>query len=112
LTSHSEETLKQIGINSSSQAIVLRLASLADRAGVDGLVASGREVEILRKEFGDRFTLVVPGIRLDTTTHDHQRTVTPAEAVSLGADYIVIGRAITEAEHPEAVLNEIVISIS
>ncbi|MBI2485705.1 MAG: orotidine-5'-phosphate decarboxylase [Deltaproteobacteria bacterium] len=112
LTSHSEESLGQIGINSSSRDEVLRLAALAEKAGVDGLVASGKEVEILRKEFGDRFTLVVPGIRPDTTTHDQKRVTTPAEAISVGADYLVIGRAITGAEEPEAVLDEIILSMS
>ena len=112
LTSQNEESLKQIGINGSSQDAVLRLASLADKARVDGLVASGREVEILRKEFGNRFTLVVPGIRTGTRAHDHLRAVTPAEAVSQGADYLVIGRAITEAKNPEAVIDEIILSIS
>ena len=112
LTSQSEESLKQVGITSSSQDAVLRLATLADKAGVDGLVASGREVEILRKEFGDRFTLVVPGIRTGTSVHDHLRAVTPAEAISLGADYLVIGRAITEAKNSQAVLDKIILSLS
>lgn len=111
LTSQSEESLKQIGINSSSQDAVLRLAALADRAGVDGLVASGREVEILRREFGDRFTLAVPGIRTGASVDDHSRASTPAEAVSHGADYLVIGRAITGAKNPEAVLDEIILSM-
>lgn len=114
LTSQDEESLKQIGINNPSKAkdAVLRLAALADKAGVDGLVASGKEVEILRKEFGDRFILVVPGIRPGTGTHDQKRVTTPAQAVSLGADYLVIGRAITEAKNPEAVIEEIIVSIS
>jgi orotidine-5'-phosphate decarboxylase len=112
LTSQSEESLKQIGISGSSQDAVLKLASLADRAGVDGLVASGKEVEILRKEFGDRFKLVVPGIRTGASVEDHSRASTPAAAVSHGADYLVIGRAITGAKNPEAVLDEIILSIS
>ncbi|MGH7801880.1 MAG: orotidine 5'-phosphate decarboxylase / HUMPS family protein [Thermodesulfobacteriota bacterium] len=86
--------------------------TFVDKAGVDGLVASGREVEVLRKEFGDRFTLVVTGIRTGTKIDDHSRAVTPSEAVSLGADYLVIGRAVTEAKNPEAVLDEIILSIS
>jgi orotidine-5'-phosphate decarboxylase len=112
LTSQSEENLKELGINYTSQDAVLRLATLADKAGVDGLVASGKEVEILRKEFGDRFTLVVPGVRLGPGTHDQKRVVTPAEAVSLGADYLVIGRAITESKNPKAVVDEIILAIS
>jgi len=90
---------------------VLRLAALADKVAVDGLVASGREVEILRREFGDRFTLVVPGIRIGASVDDHSRASTPAEAISLGADYLVIGRAITGTKNPEAVLDEIILSI-
>ena len=112
LTSHDEESLKRIGINSSTRDTVLSLASLADKAGVDGLVCSGMEVEMLRKEFGDRFTLVVPGIRPAGDKHDQKRVVTPAEAVASGADYLVIGRAITEAENPGSVVDEIVKSIS
>ena len=88
------------------------LAALADRAGVDGLVCSGHEVEMLRKEFGDRFTLVVPGIRPAGKEHDQKRVVTPAEAVAKGADYLVIGRAITEAEDPDGVVEQIINSIS
>ena len=112
LTSQSEESIKQIGISGSSQDAVLRLASLADRAGVNGLVASGKEAGILRKEFGDRFILVVPGIRTGASIDDHSRAVTPSEAVSQGADYLVIGRVVTEARDPEAVLDEIVLSVS
>jgi orotidine-5'-phosphate decarboxylase len=112
LTSQNEESLKQIGFKSSSQDAVLRLAGIAEKAGVDGLVASGREAEVLRKEFGDRFVLVVPGIRTGASVDDHSRVVTPAEAVSLGADYLVIGRAITEAKNPEVMFEEIILSIS
>ncbi len=112
LTSHDEASLKGIGINTSTRDTVLSLASLADKAGVDGLVCSGMEVEILRKEFGERFTLVVPGIRPGGDAHDQKRVVTPAEAVASGADYLVIGRAITEAENPGLVVDEIVKSIS
>lgn len=112
LTSHDEASLKRIGINTSTRDTVLNLASLADMAGVDGLVCSGMEVEMLRKEFGDRFTLVVPGIRPAGDKHDQKRVVTPAEAVASGTDYLVIGRAITEAENPGPVVDEIVKSIS
>jgi len=112
LTSHDEASLKRIGINSSTRDTVLGLATLAEKAGVDGLVCSGMEVEMLRKEFGDRFTLVVPGIRPGGDAHDQKRVVTPVEAVAGGADYLVIGRAITEAENPGAVVDGIVGSIS
>lgn len=111
LTSHDKKSLEQIGINTSTQDTVLNLAELAEKANVDGLVCSGVEVEALRKEFGDRFTLVVPGIRPGTANHDQKRVTTPAEAVSKGADYLVIGRAITEADKPEEVIDQIVSSI-
>ena len=112
LTSHDKNSLEQIGINTSTQDTVMNLAILSEKANVDGLVCSGVEVEALRKEFGDRFTLVVPGIRPGTANHDQKRVTTPEEAVSKGADYLVIGRAITEAENPEEVVDDIVESIS
>jgi len=112
LTSHDQKSLEQIGIFTSTEDTVMNLAKLAEKANVDGLVCSGVEVEALRREFGDRFTLVVPGIRPGTANHDQKRVTTPAEAVSKGADYLVIGRAITEADNPEEVVDEIVKSIS
>ena len=111
LTSHDKKSLEQIGLNTSTQDTVMNLATLAEKANVDGLVCSGVEVEALRKEFGDRFTLVVPGIRPGTANHDQKRVTTPEEAVSKGADYLVIGRAITEADNPEEVVDEIVKSM-
>lgn len=111
LTSHDKKSLEQIGISTSTQDTVMNLATLAEKANVDGLVCSGVEVEALRNEFGDRFTLIVPGIRPGTANHDQKRVTTPEEAVSKGADYLVIGRAITEADNPEEVVDEIVKSM-
>ncbi|MEM7008016.1 MAG: orotidine-5'-phosphate decarboxylase [Thermodesulfobacteriota bacterium] len=111
LTSHDRKSLDQIGIKDTVENTVMNLAELAEIANIDGLVCSGVEVEALRKEFGDRFSLVVPGIRPGTDTHDQKRVTTPAEAISKGADYLVIGRAIAEAENPEEVVDEIVESI-
>lgn len=112
LTSHDKKSLYDIGIPSNTGDEVLRLASLAEKTNIDGLVCSGVEVAALKREFGDRFTYVVPGIRPGTAAHDQKRVATPAEAVSAGADYLVIGRAITEAENPVAVVREIIKSIS
>lgn len=112
LTSHDRKSLEQIGIDESVEKTVMNLAELAEKANVDGLVCSGVEVDALRNEFGDRFTLVVPGIRPGTAKHDQKRVTTPAEAVSKGADYLVIGRAITEAPNPEEVVGQIVDSIT
>lgn len=112
LTSHSDETLNEIGINSNTKDQVLRLASLADKAGVDGLVCSGLECEMLRSEFGDRFTLVVPGVRPSGEAHDQKRVVTPQDAIDMGADYLVIGRAITESDDPLTSIKKILDSLS
>ncbi len=111
LTSHDSEGLREIGFASNSQDQVLRLAELAESAGVDGLVASGLEASVLRREFGDRFTLVVPGIRLGQDTQDQKRVMTPRNAVENGADYLVVGRAVTESDDPESVVGEIINSI-
>lgn len=111
LTSHTNDTLYEIGIGNQTQDQVLKLAALAEKAGVDGLVCSGWECESLRKEFGDRFTLVVPGVRPEGETHDQKRVVTPKEAVEMGADYLVIGRAITESDDPVKIVNIILDSI-
>jgi len=112
LTSHNDENLQEIGINSRVKDQVLKLASLAEKAGVDGLVCSGHEIEFLRDEFDNRFKYIVPGIRVDKNTHDQKRIVTPSEALEKGADYIVIGRAVTESAHPGEEIDKIINSIS
>lgn len=111
LTSHTDKTLEEVGINSKTKDQVLKLASLAEKAGVDGLVCSGFECEMLRSEFGDRFTLVVPGVRPSGNSHDQKRVVTPIEAVDMGADYLVIGRAITESDDPMGAVSDIIRSL-
>lgn len=112
LTSHDRKSLGEIGISGSIEDEVLRLAELSEKAGVDGLVCSGHEVATLRKNFGSRFKLVVPGVRLGNDKHDQKRVVTPYQAFSDGADYIVIGRAITRSSDPEATVDGIVESLS
>lgn len=112
LTSHDEGTIRELGINNSTKDEVLRLAGIAEKAGIDGLVCSGQELEFIKKEFGDRFKLVIPGIRLSSGSHDQKRVMTPGDAISKGADYLVIGRAITEAENPDFVLEQIKYDIS
>jgi orotidine-5'-phosphate decarboxylase len=111
LTSHDEATTRSFGIEGTLKDTVLRLAHLAEKAGVDGIVASGYEVEMLRREFGDRFVLVVPGIRPGGESHDQRRVVTPQMAISQGADYIVVGRAVTQASEPESAIEGIIASI-
>jgi len=111
LTSHDEENIKELGLTTKIKDQVLKLAALSEKAGVDGIVCSGHEVEYLKKEFADRFKYIVPGIRIGDKKHDHKRNITPAEAFENGADYIVIGRSITESHKPEVVAELILDSL-
>jgi len=109
LTSLKEGELKEIGISASCAEQVLRLASLAREAGLDGIVCSPQEIEIIKKELGKDFLVVTPGIRPAwAAAHDQKRIMTPAEAFKKGADYIVIGRPITEAASPHEAFLKIV----
>jgi orotidine-5'-phosphate decarboxylase len=109
LTSLSAEDLGRVGFSSTSVSEnVERLARLARASGLDGVVCSAHEAQLVRKATGDDFTLVTPGIRLESDeNHDQARVVTPREAVRLGADYLVIGRSITGAADPAATLQSI-----
>lgn len=109
LTSLGDEDLQEIGINGSVQSQVLRMASLAIDRGCGGIVASAHETRELRRELGTGFAIVVPGIRPEgSAVGDQSRVVTPAEAFSAGATYIVVGRPITGAADPGAAAREIV----
>ena len=108
LTSMEDLDLLQIGINSSPLEHVLRLAHLTQRAGLDGVVCSPQEVEILRNTCGPDFKLVTPGIRpIGSDFGDQRRVMTPAAAIRSGSDYLVIGRPITQADNPAEVLRSI-----
>jgi orotidine-5'-phosphate decarboxylase len=108
LTSMNQEALQQIGIQHPLQEQVLRLANLTQQAGLDGVVCSAQEAQMLKKELGKDFCLVTPGIRPSFASLDDQsRIVTPSQAIALGADYLVIGRPVTQAEDPLAVLQSI-----
>jgi orotidine-5'-phosphate decarboxylase len=108
LTSHAEEELAELGLSGNLAEHAERLAAMAQAAGFDGVVCASTEAVRLRKRFGSGFTLVTPGIRPSGSAADDQRrTMTPAEAVQAGADYLVIGRPITRAADPLAVLHSI-----
>jgi len=101
LTSLDTEDLAQIGITCPLQEHAFKLGELAVRAGLDGLVCSVLEAVHFRKEFGENVLLVTPGIRpADTTANDQKRIATPADAVAAGADFLVVGRPILQAENP------------
>ncbi len=112
LTSHDSKYLQEVGINGTVRDTVCRLAELAQKAGVDGLVCSGYELDTLKKEFGDRFKLVVPGVRMGDNTHDQKRIVSPRDALLQGASYIVVGRTVTLSPTPEEKVKKLLSSIS
>ena len=112
LTSSTEETLRQVGIERPVPEMVARLATLAKKAGIDGVVASPLEVPLIREACGADFLVVTPGVRpVFAATDDQKRIMTPGEAVRAGADYLVIGRPISSAQDPlaaaEAIVQEI-----
>jgi orotidine-5'-phosphate decarboxylase len=120
LTSQDASSLRQVGIAGPVQREVRRLATLARRAGLDGVVASPHEVRAIRKACGPRFLIVVPGIRpaaglssgKSVRKDDQSRTATPAVTIRAGADYLVIGRPITGAADPAAAARAILAEIA
>lgn len=113
LTSMEQDDLAQMGINISPAEQVIRLARLAQQSGLDGVVCSSHEAEMLKRELGASFQLITPGIRpAGSDSGDQRRIMTPVEAVDAGADYLVIGRPITQADSPTKVLTDINASLS
>ena len=113
LTSMDVSDLKEVGVQGNASAQVLRLAELAKNSGLDGVVCSAQEAKLLKESLGQGFKLVTPGIRLaDSVADDQRRILTPADAVALGSDYLVIGRPITQSTDPLATLSEINRSLS
>jgi len=108
LTSMNQQTLNQIGIHTDLTTHVQNLAKLTKQAGLDGVVCSALEANMLRTEMGNDFCLVTPGIRPANVNQDDQsRVVTPADALKNGASYLVIGRPITKASSPLKALETI-----
>ena len=109
LTSSTEETLKGVGIDLPVSEMVVKLARLAQSAGIDGVVASPLEVSLIREACGKEFLIVTPGVRPSfAAVNDQKRIMTPADAVQAGADYLVIGRPIAAAPDPVAACNCII----
>jgi orotidine-5'-phosphate decarboxylase len=112
LTSMDNASLRTVGISGPASSRAVKLARLAQRAGLDGVVASPQEVRAIRRACGKDFLIVVPGVRPEVEVgsgrkakrkaEDQARVATPAEAIRSGADYLVIGRPITAVPDPEA----------
>jgi len=101
LTSMGDQDLHEIGVEGEAETQVLRLAGLAREAGLDGVVCSPREAARLRRELGDDFVLVTPGVRpAGSATDDQTRVMTPEDAIQAGSDYLVLGRPVTQAADP------------
>jgi orotidine-5'-phosphate decarboxylase len=108
LTSMDETTLAEIGMGGGVLGTVSRLATLARQSGLDGVVCSAQEAPQLRQNLGPDFKLVTPGIRpANASLDDQSRVVTPAQAITNGSSYLVIGRPITRAADPLAALHAI-----
>jgi orotidine-5'-phosphate decarboxylase len=101
LTAIDDQDLTKIGFQGTVKENVLKLASLANESGLDGIVCSAHEISMIKQEFGDKLKLIVPGIRFEASQNDDQkRVMTPKQALELGADYLVMGRPILEADDP------------
>ncbi|MBN1526181.1 MAG: orotidine-5'-phosphate decarboxylase [Candidatus Omnitrophica bacterium] len=113
LTSMDENGLKKTGVSANMKTQVLRLASLAKKAGLDGVVASPIEAKQIRKKLGRDFLIVTPGARpLWAAANDQKRVATPKEAIKNGADLIVVGRPVTGAKDPAGAAREILKEIA
>ena len=109
LTSHAEDELARIGLSGSVIDAAARLGGQARHAGLDGVVCSPHEVGKLRQQLGEDFVLVTPGVRpAGADRGDQRRIMTPEQALAAGADYLVIGRPITQADEPAAMVREII----
>jgi orotidine-5'-phosphate decarboxylase len=109
LTSLADADLAQVGVERTTAAQVVKLARLAKRAGLDGVVASPREIGAIRRACGPDFLIVTPGVRpAGGDVHDQKRVLTPGAAVAAGADYLVLSRPVLAAPDPVAAAEEIV----
>ncbi len=112
LTSLDTRALFEIGVEQPVEFQVERLALLAQECGMDGVVCSPREIQVVRKIVNPTFKIVTPGIRLpEQSLNDQQRIATPREALSAGADFIVVGRAVTDDSDPRAAMERLAQSV-
>jgi orotidine-5'-phosphate decarboxylase len=108
LTSLDSSALQEVGMDSNMDVQVLRQARLAESSGLDGVVCSPHEIQKVRGTVGRGFKIVTPGIRMPgQSADDQQRAAPPREAISAGADFIVVGRAVTNAPDPRSALENL-----
>ena len=117
LTSMDHKTMKEVGVGGTPKLRVGKLAQLAKKAGVDGVVASVQEAKAIRKACGRDFLIVTPGVRpkdsrVEPKSDDQARKATPTEAIRAGADFLVVGRPILAAPDPRAAAQAIVEEIA
>lgn len=109
LTSMDQRAISEVGIGKGMEEEVLNLAAMAKESGLDGVVASPQETSAIRKKLGKDFIIVTPGVRPSwAAAGDQKRIATPAEAIKAGADYIVVGRPIVEADDPAEAARKII----
>lgn len=107
LTSMDDAELARIGVTKSAKEFTRTLALLTKEAGLDGVVASGQEIDLIRELCGKDFLIVTPGVRITETKDDQKRTSGPGEAIAKGATYIVLGRTVLTTESPKETLKKI-----
>jgi orotidine-5'-phosphate decarboxylase len=117
LTSMDQKAIREVGIGGPPKSRVLKLAQLAQSAGVDGVVASVAEAKAIRKRCGREFLIVTPGVRpkekpAGANQDDQARTATPREAIKAGADFIIVGRPVLASADPRKAVEEIVDEIA
>jgi orotidine-5'-phosphate decarboxylase len=113
LTSLLREDLRKVGVELSPEEQVSKLAFLTREAGLDGVVCSAAETKLLRAQLPEDFCLVTPGIRrAEDAAGDQKRVLGPAEAIQNGSNYLVVGRPITQADSPNAALEEFNLAVS
>ena len=111
LTSFDNQELNSIGLQGDISDNVLRLVETSIKAGVDGIVCSGDEIELIKSNFSDSVKVLVPGVRLESSDDDQKRVISPREAFDKGADYIVLGRTLTSATDKRKRINDIINSL-
>jgi orotidine-5'-phosphate decarboxylase len=112
LTSLDDAALNELGVGAPMQDQVVKLAKLAESSGLDGIVCSPQEIQRIRGVVRPGFKIVTPGVRMPGQPADDQsRTATPREAIAAGADFIVVGRAVTNAPDPRAALQALLQSL-